>query len=325
MAKKRTKKNQIKQEAKWKTVERIVKLLEQTLALNAKVESNVMLPVLTSNIGAKRQCDVVVWSGESPRETITIVEVQDRKRKVDVNTFDGWCTKLVEVGAQHLICVSRIGFSERVKEKALQRGPTIRLVKLEELKEDQWPTGIIDNCIPYLQVLPKDTHIKLIPRRGGDKLPEPLDHTINDTIFQYQGQEMMFSIRDFINMHVLKQNLAEGTHQFFFTWPTENYLTGLYIANNYQTPVFVLVHGTIEVKRYQVPLSFSSYKQVDQMNTESPIAWLMEAIGSINGEETEIRITFLPDKEGLLRPATIAHSGSRPTIKLPFFLRPPHN
>ena len=78
MARSKTKKQE---DAKWKVVEHIVQLLEQSLSPGAKVESDVMLPVITSNIGAVRQCDVVIWTGKPPRETITIVEVQDRKTK----------------------------------------------------------------------------------------------------------------------------------------------------------------------------------------------------------------------------------------------------
>ena len=308
--------------AKWKIVERIVKLLEQSLSPDAKVESNVMLPVLTSNIGAKRQCDVVIWAGKPPRETITIVEVQDRKKNVDVNMFDGWCTKMVEVGAQHLICVSKKGFSARVKEKAQQRGPTIRLVKLEELERIQWPIGLTGNNMVYFQTILQGTDIKLLPKKGGEKIPGPLNHTIDDLVFQYEGQEFTFCVRDFINKHLLERNLTDGVHKFFFSWP-DNDQNGLYIANNLRISLFVIVSGTVEIKRYKIPLSISSYKQVEQIDIESPIAWLMEAIGTIESKETDIRITFLSDDKGFLRPARISYPGSRATIKLPFSLQFP--
>jgi len=62
----------------WKNLEHIVQLIEKSISPEAVVEHNQFLPVIGSPTGAKRQCDVVIRSGQKPRETITIVEVQDR-------------------------------------------------------------------------------------------------------------------------------------------------------------------------------------------------------------------------------------------------------
>ena len=140
-------------EPKWRIVERVVALLEQSLSPAARVKHDVYLPDRTLSNESRRQCDVVIWSGQPPRETITIVEVQDRNQRVDINTFDGWCRKMERVGAQHLICVSTTGFPRSVKEEALRRGPTVRLVTLQDLEESDWPISFVDSHLEYLSLV----------------------------------------------------------------------------------------------------------------------------------------------------------------------------
>lgn len=122
-----------------KEFEHLVRLIEQSISPNSVVEHDVYLPVIGSESGRKRQCDVVIRSGKKPRETITIVEVQDRTSKPDINTFGGWLKKLEEVGAQHLICVSLHDFPKSIKEKAVGLGNTVRLITLKELSAENIP------------------------------------------------------------------------------------------------------------------------------------------------------------------------------------------
>jgi hypothetical protein len=81
----------------WRLTERVVKVVEQAIAPDARVEHNFFLSEL-ANFSTRRQCDVVVWVGKLLRQTITIIEVQDRSDKVDINTFDSWHEKLKRVG-----------------------------------------------------------------------------------------------------------------------------------------------------------------------------------------------------------------------------------
>lgn len=136
----------------WALQEKIVTLLERHISSGATVRRNVHLPVLGSINKRKRQCDVVIVSGAKPRETISIVEVQKRQSKPDINTFNGWVEKMREVGAQHLICVSQTGFPDSVEEKANQIGPTIRLITLKQLTEKRWPLESAF-CSPLLDVV----------------------------------------------------------------------------------------------------------------------------------------------------------------------------
>lgn len=125
-----------------KELEHLVSLIEKSISPDSVVEHDVKLPVIGSESGRTRQCDVVIRSGQMPRETITIVEVQDRTCKPDINTFGGWLEKLEEVGAQHLICVSRHEFPTSIKERAAKKGGTVRLITLKALNAENIPTNM---------------------------------------------------------------------------------------------------------------------------------------------------------------------------------------
>lgn len=113
-----------------KQLEHLVHLIEKSISPGAKVELDVDMPILNSRIGATTQCDIVIRSGTPPRQTITIVEVQDRAGQVKPNDFRGWKQKREDVGAQHLICVSRQEFPKSIKEQAALSGNSILLINL---------------------------------------------------------------------------------------------------------------------------------------------------------------------------------------------------
>lgn len=132
-----------------KEFEQLVHVIEQSISPDSVVEHDVNLPVIGSKEGRTRQCDIVIRSGKKPRETITIVEVQDRTSKPDINTFGGWLHKLEQVGGQHLICVSRHDFPVSIKEEAFKAGNTVRLITLkEDLNTKSIPINVIfKHCV----------------------------------------------------------------------------------------------------------------------------------------------------------------------------------
>ena len=150
-------------EPQWKTVEKVVALLEKSLAPEARVRHNVKLPCLTT--GHEEQCDVVIEMGQEPRVTRTIVEVQKRNERVKPNEFRGWCQKLRDVGANRLICVSAKPFPRSIKDKvAKELGPTVLLVRLEALEAKQWPFQIVNNAMKvYKSKVEVDSTIKPNP------------------------------------------------------------------------------------------------------------------------------------------------------------------
>ncbi|MEI8643503.1 hypothetical protein P4S60_14580 [Pseudoalteromonas sp. Hal040] len=134
---------------KGKEFELVIAAIEKGLSPDAIVEHDVFLPVLTSSNGRTRQIDVSIRQGKPPRETLTIVEVQDRNSAVDINTFNGWLCKVEEVGAQHLMVVSRKPFPISIKEKAEQSGNKVFLINIKETIPDEIPTDFINFFIDY--------------------------------------------------------------------------------------------------------------------------------------------------------------------------------
>jgi hypothetical protein len=165
-------------EPRWKFVERTVAVLEHMLAPGALVQHNQQIKELVS--GIPRQCDVVVWYGAPPRQTLAaIAEVQNRGSKVGLQTFEGWCAKREKLGAQRLICVSCEGFTEEVEKAADSMGDIVSLMTLCE--PDQKP--------PFLATTVVMSHMQVLHYRDAkvvylDKLP-PISGTLKDKLYEF--------------------------------------------------------------------------------------------------------------------------------------------
>lgn len=168
-------------------LEKIVEIIERSIDPNSRIERNVFLPILTSNEHHTAQCDIVIRSGLAHRETLTLIEVQDRKSKVDINMFRGWISKLEDVGAQHLICVSRKDFPSSIKEKAQQHGNKVRLITLKELTPKNIPVNFISFIFQYKHIDILDIeNIKPLVAIGTIK-------QFNLTPFKLSGSDRIFS------------------------------------------------------------------------------------------------------------------------------------
>ncbi|MGI2134029.1 hypothetical protein ACRN93_22280 [Shewanella baltica] len=133
-------------------LEKIVELIERSISPSSVISQNVMLPVLNSQTGRTRQCDVVIESGPEFRRNVTIVEVQDRKSQVNIATFNDWLQKLDDVGANGLICISRNEFPESVKEVARFEGNRVLLVNLKEETPESLPLNFLSFYVSYENV-----------------------------------------------------------------------------------------------------------------------------------------------------------------------------
>ncbi|WP_350977101.1 hypothetical protein [Shewanella sp. AC34-MNA-CIBAN-0136] len=153
-------------------LELVVAAIEKALDPDSIVKHDQHLPVLTSIEGYKRQCDVVIYSGSERRPMLTIVEVQDRNSSVSIGTYDGWVSKRDEVGANHLICVSRKPFSKSILEKAKQQGSRVSLIELAAGIPDKLPLGFINIYYQYvnLMVIGELIVVVMIPMSYKDKI-----------------------------------------------------------------------------------------------------------------------------------------------------------
>ena len=122
-----------------KYLEKIVALIEKSIDPSAVVEHDVDMPILTSKEGCTTQCDVVIWSGQKPRQFVTICEVQDRGSQMLPQDVRGFIEKMNEVGAQRVICISRKEFSKSNKERAAHSGGSLILITIKDATPETLP------------------------------------------------------------------------------------------------------------------------------------------------------------------------------------------
>ena len=281
----------------WKLTEKVVELIEQTIAPSARVLLDVKLPDLTSNEGATRQCDVVIKNGTPPRETISIVEVQDRNKKVDLTTFDGWCQKMRDVGAQHLICVSKAGFPNSVIAKARRIGPTVRLILFSQLKTGKWPFDFFSNTVAnHRRELTKITYTKVNYKSEQNTPAERINIILNQRDFEYNGDkvsvnDLVFRHLDYIELH--GGSLDPGINSLQLLLPHKGDKMHFSRDGVRKEIISFRMDFEVEVEHRYRPLTCSTYRQID-FNSE--LAWLMEAKVSVGGEEKDLRLVFVPDQ-----------------------------
>jgi len=261
-----------------KYLERLVQLIEKSLDPNAVVEHDVQMPILNSQIGAKTQCDVVIRKGEPPRETITIVEVQDRKNKPVANDFRGWQKKLQEVGAQHLICVSREGFTASEKEKASQSGNSIHLITIKELDAESIPLDFFN-----LKFIFEDFDIEPLGKvkvnaSGSDldkfnlkeKYKNSFDLDLNSKVYSTDKKELI-SLYDLCKRHVSPSKQEDsGKNKLEFRRDDEIIFL-LFEGNFIKIELDFEYEWTYKVTK--IPVNTLAYEQ-DEHGT---LAWVLEA------------------------------------------------
>ena len=288
---------------KWEEVEEIVKLLEASISPEAEVERNVFLPDLNSTQGAKRQCDVVIRNGKPPRETITIVEVQDRTSKVDVNTFGGWCQKMRDVGAQHLVCVSKEGFPRSVQEKALKMGPTVRLLMLSQLQStEKWPLDFFSNVVQNpRRELTRIFNAELHYHNEENTDSQPITVQMDAKDFQYNGRALSAKEIFFAHLDYLEGQgsiFQDGKHTIDMKLPMDGDELLYKLGNTYKNVFDFYASYEMDILNRKIPLICSEYKQID---FGSCVAWLMEATVFISDEEREYKLVFVPIEDGTYR------------------------
>ncbi len=302
---KKTPQPKTRDEPRWRTIERVVALLERTLAPGARVEHDVLLPNLRLQ-GHECQCDVVIRSGAPPRETLTIVEVQKRSRAVDVNTFRGWCGKMTDVGAQHLICVSTKSFPQSVIDDAKVRGPTVRLVLLKEMDD-------------------RDSS-RLAPALGGYPVRRGLFQGVSELSLTWEdGFEGPAAIHPDAPLFELRPgqlvSLQEAIQIKLATPPLTTMPLGLRrIRVSSPEPLKCMLEGTerrvrvdcvvaLTLSEQIVPATRMTYVQAED---GEEIAWVMTAEATFeDGRHVGISVTFREGDDGRLVVGRVAPMGMR--------------
>jgi hypothetical protein len=273
------------QDAHWKLVERVVALLEQAIAPGARVEHNVELFDHKAKI--MTQCDAVIRQGMPPRETITIVEVQERNRKVELNDFRGWCQKRNDVGAQHLICVSKKGFPESVLELAREQGPAVRLVRFKVVNSNKLPVRFAGD---RLNVFMPRLRVKGFSLFTDMKADDPFE--TDRVSFTKNGQPTSLGQ---LTSHVIRPLRFEGRnaheHKVVFdddevmmTWP------------GHSVRVFSIVTEVeVETRAVELTMSGRDYIQIDH---DGVLGWYISGVGQVEGKDASMHMILIPTSDG---------------------------
>ncbi len=304
----------------WKSAEEIAAVLEEALVPTAKVEHDVRLPVIGKR--RSRQCDVVITYGEHPRQTIAIVEVQKRRRKPEINTFHGWVQKMREVGAQHLICVSALGYPQSIiDEVQTQHGPTVRLLTLEELEHPS--IGGLVAVSPFLIHRKPLFSFESIGKADLETDLADIDNlkavetsiNIRDKVFSLDDSPERYSLID------LTDQVVKLRSEFFFqqrlTEPA-SYALDVMLGSVSQDLWFhqgeerqkihrLPLRIRVEHQITEIPMKFHAYRQEF---IDGTLAWIISAKGLVEGDsEISVQLVFRPDQQGFLRLTDVHHQG----------------
>jgi hypothetical protein len=295
----------------WEFQERVVELLERSLTPDARVRTDKNLPSLKT--GHIERFDVVIERGTPPRETLTVVEVQKRGRKVEIGDFRNWLLKRDEVGAQHLICVSEAGFPDSVVDLAKMEGQSVRLLTLSELKGETWPVRLVGKELRVVEVRYELLELKPF-RPGVIQFPETYEIGKQEATFAMTGKHGLLSGMDLAK-------LAVDSQPGFQFKPPGSYDVGMRYIPPPGVEISLVRDGRprtlsaldftlkVHVERFRLPLTCSGYEQV---NFKGALAYAITGSGDVGGKVVRASLIFLPEKSGLLRFADFVFDGIPP-------------
>lgn len=302
------------QEPDWKYVEKIVSLLEKSLTPDAKVEHNVHLPVIGQPQREPRRCDAVITYGEAPRQSFAIVEVQKRKRKPEIDKFNGWVEKMREVGAHMLICVSAQGYPESIVSKvATELGPRVKLMTLKQLEETK--IGGLIFHFPFVVYRKRQFSIESVGQimLKGTESPNLLTMKLNpdSKVFVLGDNPEPISLNQLIIQSLNSSSALIEPSLYSREFVFDSKTTELRFCFSSEERFKVLkfpITVRVEIQNLEIPLIVSEYQQ--KFADDKTLAWIASAKGFVEGKEIVIQIVFKPDKEGFLQLAAIHQQGS---------------
>lgn len=239
----------------------------------------------------------MIYQGQPPRQTISIIEVQKRGKKPDINTFGGWLKKKEEVGSQHLICVSEKGFPKSIIEEAERIGPTIRLMTIKNLLKRGWPfpSKMFDADLDVIEYKSIDGlrveghHLIKIKEEGKEASKNPADG-----LFQSPDSDLVLSTADvadnriFSNPKKLEQFRPDGTPysiQMDFQWNNWDGLRYKDVGGSWVPISKLSIRLTMKRHKSKVKWNFTEYFQIDW---GAGIAWVVRGDGEYNGNKMSI-------------------------------------
>ncbi len=291
----------------WKTTERIVEILERFITEDSTVEHNKYLPVIGRPEREHRQCDVVITFNKPPRQFIAIVEIQDRDSKPDITTFHGWIAKKNEVGAQQLICVTKVGYPQSIIDEVKNKyGNSVTLMTLDKFDYLANPQKF--NQVP-IQIVPKRnfeiiecSEVRLEKSDKSDKIKE-ISFATDDEIFTLEDSEELVSLNKIIghtldnicdvkDPYSIGKDIFEEIIEFKINDTNKLYL-------HIETKKLLVMDFIMKIKmitRFEShPIIVNQYKYTQEI-INGTISWVSHSKILIGDVEKEIVLTFKTDK-----------------------------
>lgn len=290
----------------WRIIEKVAATLEGILAPTAKVRHDIRLPVLGRPNRRPRQCDVVITYGEGLRQLLVIVEVQKRNSKPNINTFHGWLKKMEEVGALSLICVSALGYPQSIIDEVAERfNRTVKLMTLEELENAAGSGQLV--MLPWMLLsTPKYKIVEVGPIRLEDP---PVDMQV-----ELQSSEKVFSVGDNTERLSLDELVTNTLNEHRSLIERDDATIDLIEISFVSEVVDIWFHNNgerfrvadwtikiqtwIEKQQRDIPMTQFAYRQE---TVDGILAWIGSTTIPIQGEERNLQLAFVPDKDGLLQ------------------------
>ena len=251
---------------------------------------------MKSASGRTRQCDVVIVEGDDPRKTISIVEVQKRQSKPEINEFNSWVEKMREVGSQHLICVSRAGFPRSIEERADEIGPTVRLLTLRQLEQQEWPIPTVF-CTQELEVVRYERLLGL--RMEGEHVfrVDPKNHNNpqnpdpHQKMFQLKDGRLL-SATDIVDWHLFAhpKNLSalpknqSITLGIKFDWGWNEGLQFQDFGGKWVFLKGLVIQISIHIRTAPLDWTLSAYEQ----RGWGEAAWILRGRADVGGESFDV-------------------------------------
>lgn len=282
-------------------LEKIVALLEQSLDPEATIKHDVDMPILTSKEGHTAQCDVVIWSGQKPREIITICEVQDRHNKaMPPQDVRGFKQKGEEVGAQRVICISRKQFSASNKERAAQSGGSIVLMTISDWDIDSLPFDFINVEPSYREFCLTEIN-SLALTFSKDELLQSEAEKLNIVPFKALDEIFSYDKINLISITSLCRSMSKSINSSFEGEST------LDLASDRDPQLFIFANE----KFYKIGLKFNfkykwevtalkPYMLSYEQDSHGILAWYLEASHELECGLVSMKIPIVKDGEKFL-------------------------
>ena len=119
---------------KWRRFELLATRIQRSLAPDARVEHNAMLPGKT---GIERQIEIAIWARVGQFDIFIAIDCKDYKDPVDIKDVEMFLGEVEDVGANKAAMISAGGYTPAALARAKRAG--LEAYTLVDAESDEWP------------------------------------------------------------------------------------------------------------------------------------------------------------------------------------------